>query len=208
MTKVNSITRAFAITDLSLREFFPGDFYKRCMYASFGMAALLNDDDMRAQVVGGDFLCAIVSSDGRQMSLQGFGSNDSHEPSHFWIHADGNLLDLGPMYLPFGSSFPAPSPPLVRWPLASRLPDFLAYRERARYAENVDIVTPEIRQRTATFISACRANRELRGEDVRPPRWQLKDMQSLRYATQRQDPWAMAASEFLRRSLKAGFPAS
>jgi hypothetical protein len=207
MTKLDSITRAFAITDLSLREFFPGDFYKRCMYASFGMAALLNDDGMRAQAVGGDFLCAVVSDDGQQMSLQGFGTNDGGEPSHFWLQAGGNLLDLGPMYLPYESSFSAPSPPLLRWSLSSRLPGFLAYRERVKYAEGVDIATPEIRQRNADFISACRANRELHGEDIRPPQWQLKDMQSLRYAAQRQDPWALAACKFVRRSIKAEFPA-
>jgi hypothetical protein len=207
VTKLDPITRAFAITDLSLREFFPADFYKRCMYASFGMAALLKDEGIRVQLIGGDFLCAIVSDDGRQMSLQGFGTNDSCEPSHFWIHAGGNLLDLGPMYLPYESPFPAPSPPLLRWSLASRLPAFLAYREHVRFAEYVDVITPEVRQRNAAFISACRSNREVHGEHVRPSQWQLKDMQSLRYAAQRQDPWALAASEFLRRSFKAEFPA-
>jgi hypothetical protein len=175
------------------------------MYAAFGVAALLKDEGICAQVIGGDFLCAVVSDDGMQLSLQGFGTAGAGEPSHFWVHAQGTILDLGPMYLPYESSYPAPSPPFFRWPLSRPLPSFIAYRERASYANDVEIADPEIRQRCADFTELCRATSRLQNW-MRPQSWQLRDYQSLRYAAQKGDPWACAAMEFLRRSLKAEFP--
>ena len=206
MARSDPISKAFAITDHSLREFFPADFYKRCMYATFGMAALLRDEGACAQVIGGDFLCAVVSDDGMRLSLQGFGTTGAGEPSHFWVHAQGTILDLGPMYLPYESPYSAPPPPLLRWPLAVPLPSFIAYRERVRYADNVEIANSEFRQRSADFVQLCRATSRLKSDEMRPQAWQLRDYQSLRYAAQKGDPWARAATEFLRRSLKAEFP--
>lgn len=206
MTGEDVTTRALALTDVSLRAFFPNDFHKRCMYAAFGLSSLLQDSGVSAQVIGGDFLCALVSSDGTQMSLQGFGSSGQGEPSHFWVETQGFTLDLGPTYLPYESRYPAPSPPIIRWPVSSSLPAFLAYRERVRLAEDVVISSPEIRQRNAEFVACCRQMNRSEAGRMLPNAWQLKDYQSLRYAASKKDPWALAASEFLRRSLKAEFP--
>lgn len=200
------ITRALAIADASLRTFFPNDFHQRCMYAAFGLSSLLRDTGISAQVVGGDFLCALVSKDGTQMSLQGFGTSGRGEPSHFWVETQGFMLDLGPTYLPYGSSFPAPSPPILRWPVTSPLPAFLAYRERARFAEDVVISTTEFQKRNTEFVAHCRETNRSKAGRTLPNAWQLKDYQSLRYAASKKDPWAIAANEFLNRSLKAEFP--
>lgn len=206
MASQDSITRAFAVTDRSLRAFFPDDFFKRCWYAAFGMAALLEDAGVPAQVIGGDFLCTVVSSDRTQLNLQGFGTRQAGEPSHFWVHTDSLMLDLGPMYLPYESSFAAPPPPMLRWPLSAPLPPFVVYRERARYAKDVAIMEPTIQKRTTEFVAMCRRENRSQVGRAFPPGWQLKDYQSLRFAALKGDTWAVAAGEFMRRSLRAEFP--
>ncbi len=201
------VGQALAIADTSLREFFPTDFYKRCMYASFGIAALLHDEGISAHLVGGDFICTVVSRDGAQMTLQGFGTTHDGPPSHYWVLAGGQLLDLGPMYLPYESSFPAAPLPILRWPIAVDLPDFVLYRERERYAEGAEIYDPVMREKNSAFLSHCRSTRDNASRSLLLPAWQLEDSQSLRYAAQKGDLWAKASMEFLRRSLKASFPA-
>lgn len=206
MSKQDAVSRHLAIVDRALREFFPEDFYKRCMYAAFGISSLLNDEGISAHAVGGDFLCAVVSEDGSQLSLQGFGASTPSEPSHFWVRSGGVTIDLGPMYLAHESSYPAPPPPILRWYGPTPLPSFMAYREQIEYAADVQVVNPGIRQRMSEFVALCRAhNRSERGR-IAPPSWQLRDHESLDYAARKCDPWAMAAVEFLRRSLKAEFP--
>lgn len=200
------VSQALAIADVSLRGFFPTDFHKRCMYASFGLAALLHDEGISARLVGGDFVCTVVSRDGAQMSLQGFGTTIDGPPSHYWVLADDHLLDLGPMYLPYESSFPAAPLPILRWPTTIALPDFVLYRERERYAEGVEIHDPVMREKNIAFLSHCRSTRDTASRGFPLPSWQLMDSQSLRYAAQKGDLWAMASMEFLRRSLKASFP--
>lgn len=185
---------------------FPADYYKRCMYASFGLSALLNDEGIGAQIIGGDFLCAVVSKDGSRMTLQGFGAQYGGPPSHFWVEAQGMLLDLGPMYLPFESSFPASSLPVLLWPVAMKLPDFIAYRERVRYSEEVENLDSEIRRRNDEFVAHCRETSRTCASHVSLETWQLKDFNSLHQAATRGDMWARAVVVFLRRSLKAEFP--
>jgi hypothetical protein len=176
------------------------------MYASFGLSALLKDEGISARIIGGDFICAVVAKDGSQMSLQGFGSQSGGMPSHYWVEAQGMLLDLGPMYLPCESSFPASPLPVLCWPATSKMPDFVAYRERVRYADGVEITNPEFFQKNAEFISHCRENWRAHTGPISLGTWQLKDFQSLHQAATRGDSWARAAIVFLKRSFKAKFP--
>jgi hypothetical protein len=176
------------------------------MYASFGVSALLNDAGMSTQIIGGDFICAVVAKDGSRMTLQGFGGKPGGMPSHYWVEAQGTLLDLGPMYLPCESSFPAAPLPVLRWPAMSQLPDFVAYRERVRYAGEAQIANPEFRQRNAEFVSYCREVGRAHSGSISLGTWQLRDFQSLHQAATAGDSWARAVMVFLRRSLKAEFP--
>lgn len=140
------------------------------------------------------------------MSLQGFGTRSGGMPSHYWVEAQGMLLDLGPTYLPYESSFPASPLPALRWPATTKLPDFVAYRERVRYAEGVEIDTPEFFQKNAEFVARCREVARAQTDPISLGTWELTDMQSLRQAAGKGDSWARAALEFIRRSLKAKFP--
>jgi hypothetical protein len=176
------------------------------MYGSFGLSALLRDEGISTQIIGGDFICAVVAKDGSRMTLQGFAGQPGGMPSHYWVEAQGLLLDLGPMYLPCESSFPASPLPALRWPTTSKLPDFVAYRERVRYDGGVAIANPELRQRNAEFISHCRKVGRTHTEQIALGTWQLRDFQSLHRAATEGDSWARAATLFLRRSLRAEFP--
>jgi len=140
------------------------------------------------------------------MSLQGFGTRSGGMPSHYWVEAQGMLLDLGPAYLPYESSFPASALPVLRWPSTSKLPDFVAYRERVRYAEGVEIDTPKFSQKNAEFVAHCREVARAETAPISLGTWELSDMQSLHKAAAKGDSWALAALEFIRRSLKARFP--
>lgn len=207
MVQTDPIMQALLVTDAALRATFPLDFHKRCMYASFAIASLHDDAGLEAEVAGGDFLCAVVSTDGRQLSLQGFGTSGVGEPSHYWVHANGLHIDPGPTYLPYESPYPAPALPAVAWPSASPLPDVLAYRERVRVIPDATISDPAIAARVADFVARCRARRDAGTVPDRQPFWLLRDMASLRFRVQRGDPWAVAAQTFLRRGMKATFPA-
>lgn len=176
------------------------------MYAAFGLSALLNDDGLSTQIIGGDLLCAVVAKDRSTLSLQGFGSRSS-EPSHYWIEVQGMLVDLGPMYLPYESSFPAAALPVLRWPVTSKLPDFINYRERVRFAHDMEIANLAVRQRNAEFVALCRNIQRSHSEAIDLGAWELSDFQSLNRAAAEGDSWAQAAIIFLRRSMKANFPA-
>ncbi len=206
MTAKDTIGQVLAIVDVSLREFFPDDFHRRCMYASLGIAALLRDEGISAQVVGGEFICTVVSRDGATMTLQGFGGSKDGLPSHFWVLAAGQQLDLGPMYLPYESSYPAAPLPILRWPTAVKLPNIILYREHERYVGDAELLDPVLREKNIAFLAHCRSVRDAAGSPFIVPTWQLKDSQSLKYAAQKGDMWSRASIEFLRRSMKASFP--
>lgn len=206
MAHADPVLSALLVTDAALRAVFPSDFHKRCMYAAFAIASLLEDAGLDAQVAGGDFLCAVVSTDGRQLSLQGFGTTGVGEPSHYWVHANGMLIDPGPAYLPHESPYPAAALPVVAWASPSPLSDVLAYRERVRVTPDAAISDPVIAQRVADFVARCRTRRDSGSASNHPPFWLLRDMASLRHRAQRRDPWALAAKTFLRRGMKADFP--
>lgn len=206
MTHADPVTVSLTVIHAALRAQFPDDYYKRCMYAAFGVATLLEDAGMAAQVAGGDFLCAVVSKCGRQMSLQGFGTTGKGEASHYWVATPQEHIDLGLAYLSIESPFPAAALPVLRWRSVSDLPAFMAYRERMRFAADAVIEPVEIGERMAAFIGRCRALRDSTHALDRLQGWQLRDMQSLRFAAQKKDLWARAALTFLSRGLKAEFP--
>ncbi|GAB2519393.1 hypothetical protein [Lysobacter humi (ex Lee et al. 2017)] len=208
MRAIDPVTRSLTVTDAALRAQFPDDYYKRCMYAAFGVATLLGDAGIDTQVAGGDFLCAVVSRDGRQLSLQGFGTTGNGEASHYWVATSDEHIDLGLAYLPIESPFPAAALPALRWSTRAALPAYMAYRERMRFEPDAVIEPVEIGKRMAAFIDRCRAIRDSGQPLDRLPYWHLRDMQALRFAAQKRDPWAMAALTFLSRGLRAQFPPS
>lgn len=208
MSDQDDITRCLAVVDQVLRTTFPDNFDQRCMYAAFGIRDLLRLRGISAEIVGGDVLCFVLSQDARQSTLQGFGNASSELPSHFWLESDGVLLDLGPHYLPRGSSYPALAMPVVRWPLKAELPLFLRYRRRIRYHADVQLQQPDpaITRRMNTFLARC-FEHDRSGQPVKTDwTWELTGMPAVRQAAQRGDRWARGAFLFLERATRAELP--
>jgi hypothetical protein len=200
------LSRALAVVDASLREIYPDTFFKRCMYASLGIVALLEDEGITAHMVGGDFICVVVSTDAKQLASQGFKSPVAGTPSHFWVEAQGELIDLGPMYLPVKSSYPAAPLPVFRLKLAAGAPKFCKYREHNRYPPDVVLVAPKMQQRIEEFVAHCRARMRLASQQTSLETWEMTGPSSLIDAARRGDLWAGAAFKYLAKSMKAEFP--
>lgn len=171
-------------------------YWKRCMYAAYGMRTMLQADGLEADIVYGDVACFAISPDARGAGWQGFANKGEGPAAHFWIETKGLLLDLGPHYLPAESSWPMAPIPLVRWPLSEALPKYLRYRERGRHAIHI-AADPSLEARVAEFVMQCV---KLRDSNVpvkmSSPTWQLTGTPSLFTAARLPgNTWARAALE-------------
>jgi hypothetical protein len=196
MNLESAIARTFGIVDRTLRREFPDDYDKRCMYAAFACSALLEDLGFDANIVGGDFLAFIVSTSGQRAGLQGFGEGQG-QLSHFWVEIGETLIDVGPHYLPKGSSYRASPVPFVAWSRASTLPKFLRYRVQVRYARHAALHAPSaIVDRVKDFVAQCRDRIATQKGQPSLPSWILVDSVSLEAAAKRGDFWARNAMRF------------
>jgi hypothetical protein len=195
-----------AIVAATLRQEFPEDFYKRCAYSAFATFSLLRDADVDALLVGGDFVAFIVSRDGRQASMQGFGFGDT-QCSHFWVEAEGRLIDLGPHFLPEDTRFPAAPMPAVAWDLANPLPRSIRYRTIQRFPAEAEMSSdPIVQARCRTFIAKCRSRRNSQVNFLKFPTWIVTGKPSMTIATNRRDPWAVGADRFERLVVPQSIP--
>jgi hypothetical protein len=203
MNKGDSISRALTVVDTSLKQFFPQDFHSRCMYASLGLLALLEDEGIYAQMVGGDFVCAVIEKGGDRRGLHGFGRSSTEAPTHFWVQTKDMLLDLGPTYLPYRASFPLSKLPALRWKTEKPLPDYVEYKEHNRFESNVKLQDSVLQQRAIEFRTLCRKNAESLSVKATLGTWELMGHTSLLSAAQRGDRWAKAMLSFIKAGLRA-----
>lgn len=180
----------------ALRAEFPEDFYKRCAYAAFGVAALLREDGIEAHAAGGDFMAFVMSHDGQQAVLQGFGFGED-QCSHFWVETDQRLIDLGPYFLPDDARFSAVPMPAVAWDIAEPLPRSIRYRAITRFFADAKMSSdPTISARCDAFVARC--FREVRADTKRFPTWLVTGKASMRIAASRRNLWALGAERFER----------
>jgi hypothetical protein len=198
--------RRLGVVVRSLRKEFPDDFHKRCYYAAFAMRALLRDAGVEAEIVGGDFVAFIVSSNGARAGMQGFGFG-KEQCSHFWIVAEGRLLDVGPHLLPNDSSYPVAAMPLVAWEMEASLPPYLRYRPVQRFpAEAVMSAVPEQNARCERFIADCRIRLSSQIAGSKPLSWLLTGPSATETAARGRDPWAVGALRFAGMTSVAELP--
>jgi len=176
------------------------------MYASLGLAALLEDAGIHAQMVGGDFACAVVEQGGNRKGFHGFGLSANGAPTHFWVRTQDFLLDLGPTYLPHTSTFPISKLPVIRWSLENPLPNYFDYSEQLRYSRDVQLSDATLEQRSDDFRTLCRKNALSLGVNFSLKSWELNSHVSLLNAAQRGDRWAKEMLLFLKSGDKARLP--
>ena len=193
--QLRMIERILAVVACSLREMFPDDFYKRCAYAVSGILGLLEDEGFTGEVVGGDFAAFIMSIGADRAGVQGF-SFGEEQCSHFWVEAGGRLIDLGPFFLPYDSSYPVVAMPALAWDLSSPRPASLRYRELARFPQSTPL-SPDstVIERGKTFVRLVRTRY---GEQpaLKFPTWIVTGRPSLEIAANRGNPWAQGAKKF------------
>jgi len=190
------VERVLCVVDRCLKGQFPDDYYKRCLYASFGVHRLLQAMGHRPVVVGGNFLAFVVSRDQRQATMQGYAS-DSGEHSHYWIELDGAIIDLGTYYLPIGSSFPASEMPALFWHTGYRMPKGLKYAPEARYASpEVAHLEPHIIEKMVPFLAACHARMAQPLVKPKIGKWLVTSPSSIKKAAIKGDLWARAVMRY------------
>lgn len=190
------VERVLCVVDRCLRSQFPDDYYKRCLYASFGVHSLLRAMGHSPAVVGGNFLAFVISRDQRQASMQGYAS-ESGEHSHYWVEVDGSIIDVGTYYLPVGSSFAASEMPALFWDTGYRMPKGLRYAPEAHYASaEVAYLEPHIIEKMVPFLAACHARM---GQPLVKPKigtWLVTNPSSVQKAASKGDQWARAVIRY------------
>jgi hypothetical protein len=126
------LERILTVVERTLRKTFPDDCQKRCAYSAFGIRSLLQDGGVEATLIGGDFAAFVMSLKGEKAGVQGFGFGED-QCSHFWVEADGRLIDIAPHFLPRESSYPIVPMPAIAWDLREHLPAYLRYRVIERF---------------------------------------------------------------------------
>lgn len=206
MLSNSQTVRLLGVVVRSLRKEFPVDFYKRCYYAAFAMRALLRDAGVEAEIVGGDFVAFIVANNGARAGMQGFGFGEE-QCSHFWVVAEGRLLDVGPHLLPNDSSYPVAAMPLVAWEMGVPFPAYLRYRPLQRFpAEAVMSAVPEQNARCDRFIADCRNRLCSQIAGSKPLSWLLTGPSATEAAARARDPWAQGALRFAGMTRLAELP--
>lgn len=195
-----AVTRSLSIVDRALRGTFPTDYPKRCLYAAFGIQALLLDLGHDASIQGGDAVAFMVSRSGSRASMQGF-AGASEGQAHYWVVVSERLVDIGPHYLPEDSSFLAAPVPMVFWDLKAKLPTYLRYRALEDFGTATSLVaTDEIHERMDAFIAQCRRKSKQQLGQPKLPMWLLTSQASVELNAARGDAWAKGALRFASMS--------
>lgn len=192
MVNVTTVERVLCVVDRCLREQFPDDYHKRCLYASFGIHRLLKALDLCPVVVGGNFGAFLVSRDEQNASFQGYASQTG-EHSHYWVELNGFIIDLGSRYLVVESSFPASEVPAVFWDTGYALPKGLVYRPVARYeSTETTHLESHIVDKMVPFLAACEARMSKSLVKPKIGKWLVTTPSSIQKAASKGDLWARA----------------
>jgi hypothetical protein len=191
-----AVERSFAIVGRALRQTFPDDYHRRCMYAAFGMQSLLGKLGHQATIFGGDIMGFVVSRSGDQAAMHGCGTTDEGH-GHFWLHAGGRLVDIGPHYLPYEASLPSEPMPLIAWDLSEPIPPFVRYRAQQDLGPKTVLVSDaRITARMESFVQLCERKLKAQVGQPKSPSWLLTSTASLLRHGERGERWVHHAMRF------------
>ena len=176
------------------------------MYAASTICVLLRDANFDACICAGDFLAFVVSRTGDRAGLQGFGGG-KEQWSHYWVKTGSIIIDLGPHYLPRGSSFEAASLPFIAWDTMGGLPKYLRYRPQEEFEFSIQrVATLNSAARNEAFVEDCRRRYQSQNGQPKLPAWLLTNEKSLLAAAARGDFWARNAMRFSEGMDEAKLP--
>lgn len=194
----NILERIFYVVDLELREQFPEDYWRRCMYVAAATKFLLEALDEKPIIVSGDFICFVVSPESTSARFQGYAGDDT-STAHLWVECRDTILDLMPYYLPEdqNNSSPTCTTAPIAWRPSKKLPSGMTYIAKAKYATDVEFGGMDgLQEKINAFSEACKL-RMKNTRKVKPKfKWMLRDAKSLDEMAQRGDPWAMCLAKY------------
>lgn len=193
---LRQLERILTVVERTLRKTFPYDCQKRCAYSAFGIRSLLQDAGVEATLIGGDFAAFVMSLKGEKAGVQGFGFGED-QCSHFWVEADGRLIDIAPHFLPRESSYPVVPMPAIAWDLSEPLPAYLRYRVIERFPASAMMSSDAtINARCDAFVSACQERLQGQVGPINFPTWVVTGPASVAKMVNRRDLWALGARRF------------
>lgn len=192
------VQELFAVTDWCIKNRFPDDYDSRCLYNACAIHTILTDKGINAIIVGGNVGAFTLSTDNQEALLEGFGGGDINQPSHYWVEAEGIILDPGVSYLPKKSRIHAVPMPMVAWPKNTAFPHYLQYKETIRYAEDADYIFPDdIANRVSDFIEKCQKRYASKAAKKKLSTWILSSTDGVKTAAKSGDKWAKGALRFM-----------
>jgi hypothetical protein len=197
--KINNIKidELFSTIDWCLKNNFPTDYDARCLYTACAIYTILKEAGVKSVIVGGDVGAFTLSNDGREASLEGFGGSSQDQQSHYWVEANGILLDPNISYLPNRSRIQRVQMPMIAWHCAYALPKGLQYKDIVRYDENVEFLFPdEFSTRISNFIGQCRKRYQSTAAKKKLSTWILSSPESLLNKARTGDRWSIGVSRF------------
>ena len=193
-----TIDRVFHTVDQELRQSFPDDYWKRCMYAASATKTLLEKLGKNSIVVSGDFIGFVVSPDSKTASFRGFASAEN-SAAHLWVECENTLLDIMPFYLPDDNENQNSMCKLapIAWNQKERLPPAISYIVKTRYAVDFKFRgMPGYQEKITAFSDAC-VERMAQTRRVKPHfNWVLSDSKILSVMANIRDPWAMSLVKY------------
>lgn len=191
------IDELFSTIDWCLKNSFPTDYDARCLYTACAIYSILKDVGVKSVIVGGDVRVFTLSSDGREASLEGFCGSSQDQPSHYWVEADGILLDPIISYLPKSSRIQRCPMPMIAWNCKNKLPKGLQYKETVRYNEDVQFIFPdEFCDKIFNFIEECKKKYKFNISKSKLSTWIASSPESLFNEAKVGDKWAIGLLRF------------
>jgi len=187
----------FATIDWCLRKTFPTDYDSRCLYTACAIYSILKKEGVSSIIVGGNVAAFTMSIDGLQASIEGFAGSNSDQPSHYWVEANGLLLDPSVSYLPKSSKVQRVPMPMIAWERENVLPKSLQYRDQIRYDENVEFSFPDdIAARISSFVDLCQKRYSSKAAKKKLSGFILSSPENLHHYAISGNKWAMGAMRF------------
>lgn len=191
------IEELYSTIDWCLRKKFPTDYDSRCLYTACAIYSILKSEGIRAVIVGGDVGALAISIDGSHASLEGFAGSLKGQPSHYWVEANGVLLDPNVSYLPKNSKIQRIPMPMVAWNQRKAMPKSLQYVDQIRYDEDVEFRFPDdIAERITTFINMCKKRYASKATKKKLSGFVISSPESIQQHAASGNKWALGSIRF------------
>lgn len=192
--------------DRSLRHIYPENYHVRCFQAAVALDTYLSEMGFDSKVVAGDFEVAVRNSMTGACEFHGFQSKtEAH--SHFWVEAEGRLLDIMPLYIPRSCRSVSMIPPMVALKLSQPLPQCFRYTVKDPAPRVRSMLFPEDIATITVLVSDMRRRLAKKGVS-RSTKPVLMTSSCISKLARKHDPWAVWVMKTFSHAPRDGSGAS